>query len=120
MTEALVPVKKGRKPVKIDWAQVEEYASKLYTRKQIAIAIGVSLSVLEHGDNLVMFRESLDKGLERCATAIHAKQYALAMAGNVKMLEILGKEFLGQRDGIDIRSRNETVIVHIEGDDCFV
>lgn len=114
----IVPVKRGRKPAKVDWAEVEEYAAKLYTRKQIAIAIGVSLSVLEHGENLIQFRDAIEKGLERCATAIHAKQYALAMAGNTKMLELLGREFLGQTDKVDIRSQNQNITVVISAEDA--
>ena len=106
--------KVGRPAKKISLEEVERLAGLLYNRKQVCQMLGIGKSTFEHNPEVV---EAYKRGEENVAHSVHAKQYQLAMNGNVEMLKILGKEFLGQTQGVDIRQRSEGVIVIINSED---
>lgn len=77
----------------IDESRVIELASKGHSNNHIAAILGVSHDTLERN-----FAESLKKGRVLRDGRLQAKQFELAMSGNVTMLIWLGKVWLKQRE----------------------
>lgn len=75
----------------IDEDDVLSYASVFCTDEEIALEMGVSVSTITR-----RCEEILKKGKNRSKLSLRAKQFELAMKGNVTMLIWLGKQHLGQ------------------------
>lgn len=86
------------RPLKdIDPRQVELLAECGCTLNEIAAKLGC------HADTIRdRFSESVQKGREAGKTDLRQTQWRVAKSGNVAMLIWLGKQYLGQRDNLDI------------------
>lgn len=96
-------VKQGRPETPINWTTVKSMCQMFCTQKEIADALGFSISTLskrckdEFGITFQEFSKS-HKALGRCN--LRRAQYKAAMAGDTMMMRHLGKYELGQRDAV--------------------
>lgn len=86
-----------RKKIPIDGTVVFQLSSVFCTTEEIASRFGCSKDTIEG-----RFMEQLVAGRDQAKRSIRAKQYQLAIAGNVGMLIWLGKQYLGQSDNFKI------------------
>jgi uncharacterized radical SAM superfamily Fe-S cluster-containing enzyme len=108
--------KMGRPPKsdRIDFAQIEELAANMLTKRQIAAVIGVSYEYITREPLASLVNDAMARGYDQVASKITNKQFELAMKGSEKMLTLLGAQYCGQSEKLDIRSKQEAVVVHIE------
>lgn len=85
------------KKLDIDPNQVQLLASAFCTNEEIAAKLGCSPDTLTR-----RFADSLKRGRDSAKASLRAKQFQLAMKGNVTLLIWLGKQHLGQRDKADV------------------
>lgn len=90
----------------IDPDKVEMLARAELTHEEIAAELGCSVDTLTR-----RFADSIKKGRERGNGRIRARQYDLAMKGNVALLIWLGKQRLGQRERIDYRNVSDDDLI---------
>lgn len=86
-----------RKKLDIDPNQVQLLASAFCTNEEIAAKLGCSPDTLTR-----RFADPLKRGRDSAKASLRAKQFQLAMKGNVTLLIWLGKQYLGQRDKADV------------------
>lgn len=88
---------------KIDPEEVRKLAKTGATQAEIASRMGVSLSTLQRrcGQDLKT-EAALRDGLNEMKVALRTKQVQVALAGNVTMLIWLGKQYLGQKDNLEV------------------
>lgn len=103
----------GRPKKEINEKQVERLAAIGCTVTEIATVLGCNPDTL-----YVRFSESLKKGRESLKTSLRRFQYKAAQNGNAAILIWMGKQYLGQRDKIDMdvkdaRQRAEAAIVSL-------
>ena len=114
MTKPKLPedlLKRGRKPIEIDYDMAEKYSSIMCTQSEIASLLGVSLSTLEHDPEFLRIHK---KGMESGRASLRRMQYVAAKKGNATMQIWLGKQYLGQKDKQEIEHSGEidqTVII---------
>lgn len=96
----------GRKPLNIDPKLVETHASYGCNNAEIAVALGCSR---DHIDTMPHLREAADRGRLKASMALRAKQYQVAMTGEVRMLIWLGKQICGQKETLDVTSNGEGI-----------
>jgi hypothetical protein len=86
-----------RKKLDIDPNQVQLLASAFCTNEEIAAKLGCSPDTLTR-----RFADPLKRGRDSAKASLRAKQFQLAMKGNVTLLIWLGKQYLGQSDKVDM------------------
>lgn len=92
---------RGRPPVEINLAKLEQYAELGCTNKEIAQYFGVSERTIELRRRREEFRTAMDRGVARANISLRRKQLEMALAGDRTMLIWLGKQRLGQQEKID-------------------
>jgi hypothetical protein len=95
----------GRPRIYIDWDQVGDLLEKQYTAVAIAAHLGIAEDTLRKRCPVDLgcgFSEFSNKRRMRGLEGLRAKQFEVAMAGNVTMLIWLGKQYLGQTDKAEI------------------
>jgi hypothetical protein len=85
-------VGRGRPRKILDASRVTELAAKGYSVAEIAAICGVSDDTLHRN-----FAVEIARGRMLCEGNLRAKQFEIAMSGNVRMLIYLGRIRLGQR-----------------------
>lgn len=106
--------KRGPKPTKPDWSQVEKLAALHCTGEEIAEFLGISYDTLERACKREMQMKLADylaqkKSIGR--TSLRRAQYTKAVnEGNTTMLIWLGKQWLGQTDKIEHSGDDEKPI----------
>jgi hypothetical protein len=100
----------GRPQKKIDPSQVQALAAIGCTVAEIAATLDCSKDTLER-----RFAAFIEKGRERMKMSLRRHQIKAAEKGNATMLIWLGKQYLGQRDRVDVdvkdaRARAEAAI----------
>lgn len=92
---------KGRPAKEISREQLEKLAALPLRATDIASVLGVSVDTLSRRISEwfgVTCAEYLDQKRASLRFSLMAKQYSVAMGGNVTMLIWLGKQYLDQRD----------------------
>jgi len=87
--------KRGRPRTQIDYTEVERLAEIACTHEEIAHALNVGLSTLEHDPE---FKEVYQRGFTRATESLRRAQLAAALEGNVTAQIWLGKNVLHQSD----------------------
>jgi hypothetical protein len=90
--------KTGRPRAVIDLGLVEKLATIHCTDVEIAAALSVSVDTITRRKKETSFAEAHTRGLASGKRSLRRKQFDVAMAGNVRMLEWLGKQYLDQSD----------------------
>lgn len=106
---------RGRPKIQIDYQQAEQLASIWCTEEEIASILGCSVRTLQRDEE---FCRVYKKGLNQGKMSLRRTQVASAMDGNVTMQIWLGKQYLGQRDQVEIDdhrlSKIDTLIESID------
>ena len=93
----------GRPKFKIDYETVRKLASIMCTQQEIASFLGCSTDTLQRDKQFCdIYKEGKETGkmsLRRMQWKLAEKSYAMAI--------FLGKQYLGQRDNLDISNTNE-------------
>lgn len=90
----------GRPKKEIDYDMVEKLANIQCTQEEIASFLGVSVRTLQRDEE---FCHIYKKGQENGKMSLRRIQYKLAEK-NTAMAIFLGKQYLGQRDNIEVQS----------------
>ena len=107
------------KKVEIDWTKVGKYLQAQCSGSGIAGLLGIH-------ENTLYERCKTDNGMEFMAYSaikkgegkelLRAKQFELAMNGNIAMTIWLGKQYLGQRDKSDVEQSGTTTQINVTVD----
>ena len=93
----------GRPKFKIDYDTVRKLANIMCTQQEIASVLGCSTDTLQRDKQFCdIYKEGKETGkmsLRRIQWKLAEKSYAMAIW--------LGKQYLGQRDNIDVNNNNE-------------
>lgn len=90
----------GRPKKEIDYDIVEKLANIQCTQEEIASFLGVSVRTLQRDEE---FCHIYKKGQENGKMSLRRIQYKLAEK-NTAMAIFLGKQYLGQRDNVEVQS----------------
>ena len=104
------------KQKKIDWTQIDAYLRAQCTGKEIAEIFGVSYETLCRRckqENGVEFGEYAQIKKTQGVNLIRAKQYEIAMKGDKTMLIWLGKQYLGQKETVDLDNVNTQSVMNV-------
>lgn len=93
----------GRPKKIIDYDMVEKLASIQCTQEEIATFLNISVRTLQRDEE---FCRIYKKGIENGKMSLRRMQYKLAEK-NTAMAIFLGKQYLGQRDNIEVSNSNE-------------
>lgn len=94
---------KGGRPKKaIDYETVEKLAGLFCTQEEIAAFLGLDVKTLQRDASFGAFYK---KGQEKGKCSLRRYQYECAKKGNSAMLIWLGKQYLGQKENIDITTQ---------------
>ena len=88
----------ARPKIQIDYITVEKLANIQCTQEEIANFLGISVRTLQRDDE---FCRIYKKGQDNGKMSLRRMQYKLAEK-NASMAIWLGKQYLGQRDIIDV------------------
>ena len=102
--------KRGPKPYKADWNQIEKMAYIQCTGEEMAAVLGVDYDTLQSAckrDHKVKFSDWIKQKASGGKMSLRRLQYTTAQSGNVSMLIWLGKNWLGQKDKSDEEITNE-------------
>ena len=88
----------GRKPIEIDFAQLEKLASLQCTDQEIAAWFHCTARTIEKRRKEPLFKEAMERGKAMGRISVRRAQMKLLEAGNATMGVWLGKQLLGQRD----------------------
>jgi hypothetical protein len=90
--------KSGRKPIKIDQAELEKLCALQCTDVEIASFFGITPRTLERRKKQAAFAEVMDRGKARGKTSLRRSLFGLAMKGNPAANIFLAKNLLGYKD----------------------
>lgn len=96
----------GRPKFKIDYELVEKLSKIQCTQQEIASFLGCSTDTLQRDKE---FCDIYKKGLENGKMSLRRIQFRLA-ENNVAMAIWLGKQYLGQRDNLDVATTDMTKV----------
>ncbi len=88
----------GRKPVKIDLAELEKLCSLQCSDEELAAWFGVSVKTIANRRKQPRFSEVMDRGKAKGRISVRRAQMKLLESGNATMGVWLGKQLLAQRD----------------------
>lgn len=94
----------GRPKFKIDYNTVEKLANIMCTQAEIATFLGCDVRTLQRDNE---FCRIYKKGQETGKMSLRRWQFESAKKGKVPMQIWLGKQYLGQRDNIEITDNQE-------------
>ena len=106
----------GRPKIQIDYNTVEKLANIQCTQEEIASFLGVSVRTLQRDEE---FCRIYKKGQDNGKMSLRRIQYKLAEK-NPTMAIFLGKQYLGQRDNIDVKAENTnriTIVNDLENEE---
>lgn len=86
---------------------VESVAQCHCTEEEIASILDVSIETLKTKANAEAFSECIKRGQEYGKASLRRWQFEKAKKGDSVMLIWLGKQYLGQRDTIDVKADEE-------------
>ena len=92
----------GRPKIQIDYNTVEKLANIQCTQEEIASFLDISVRTLQRDEE---FCRIYKKGQENGKMSLRRIQYKLAEK-NTAMAIFLGKQYLGQRDNIEVKAEN--------------
>ena len=93
----------GRPKIQIDYNTVEKLANIQCTQEEIASFLGISVRTLQRDEE---FCRIYKKGQENGKMSLRRMQYKLAEK-NAAMAIFLGKQYLGQRDNVEVKAPEE-------------
>ena len=93
----------GRPKIEIDYASVEKLANIQCTQDEIASFLGVSVRTLQRDEE---FQRLFKKGQENGRMSLRRMQFKLAEK-NTSMAIFLGKQYLGQRDNVEVSNTDD-------------
>ena len=88
----------GRPKIEINYKQAETLASIFCTQEEIAAVLGISVRTLQRDEE---FCRVYKKGQDTAKSSLRRMQFKLADR-NPTMAIWLGKQYLGQRDNIEV------------------
>jgi hypothetical protein len=88
----------GRKPLEIDFEQLEKLASLQCTDRELAAFFRCTTRTIEKRRKEPAFKEALERGKAMGQISVRRAQMKLLEGGNATMGIWLGKQLLGQRD----------------------
>lgn len=97
-----VPARMGRKPIPIDWEEVDKLCQIQCTQEEIASFFNCTIDTLNNrckSENGKTFSEYSREKRECGKCSLRRAQWKLAQKGNATLLIWLGKNWLGQSDG---------------------
>ena len=94
----------GRPKFKIDYEMAEKLAGIMATQEEIATFLGCSVDTLQRDEK---FCGIYKKGQETGKMSLRRWQFESAKKGNVTMQVWLGKNYLGQRDNVEIVDKTD-------------
>ena len=89
----------GRPKFKIDYETAEKLAGIMATQEEIATFLGCSVDTLQRDEK---FCGIYKKGQETGKMSLRRWQFESAKKGNVTMQVWLGKNYLGQKDNVEV------------------
>lgn len=101
--------KMGRPIKPIDWKKVETMCQIQCTEVEIAAVLEIHLDTLAKAcqrDHGLTFPEFFKKHCEGGKASIRRAQYKKALEGHPTMLIWLGKQYLGQKDQVELANAN--------------
>lgn len=110
---AIVLNDKGSRITKVNIREIERMAELLYSRAEVAKALHISLSTMEHNPKAV---EAYKSGQVKAYHALETAAYKNALDGNPQVQIFLLKNYLNFSDKIRMEQANVTIL--IQGDDC--
>lgn len=93
----------GRPKIQIDYNTVEKLANIQCTQEEIASFLGISVRTLQRDEE---FCRIYKKGQENGKMSLRRMQFKLAEK-NTAMAIFLGKQYLGQRDNVEVQNTDE-------------
>ena len=93
----------GRPKKEIDYSAVEKLANIQCTQEEIASFLDLSVRTLQRDEE---FCRIYKKGQENGKMSLRRIQYKLAEK-NTSMAIFLGKQYLGQRDNVEVKNPEE-------------
>lgn len=93
----------GRPKKEIDYDMVEKLANIQCTQEEIASFLEISVRTLQRDEE---FCRIYKKGQENGKMSLRRMQYKLAEK-NTSMAIFLGKQYLGQRDNVEVKTPEE-------------
>lgn len=107
---AASPTKRGpgRPRKEVDLEKVEALARIQATRSEIAGFLGIDEKTLRHAPGV---DEAIARGYEYGKASLRRQQWLAAAGGSDRMLIWLGKQWLGQRDRIDLTDESDRALV---------
>jgi hypothetical protein len=88
----------GRRPVRIDLAELEKLCSLQCTDEELAAWFGVSPKTIANRRKQPRFAEVMERGKAKGRVSVRRAQMKLLESGNATMGVWLGKQLLAQRD----------------------
>jgi hypothetical protein len=98
-TKAVEGAKRGRPKIEIDYEQVKRMSQIGCTVSEIAHVLGVSESKCNHDKE---FNQVYKREFDVARMSLRRAQRDSALNGNVTMQIWLGKQWLGQRDTVEV------------------
>ena len=95
----------GKPLAVIDWKLAADCATAHSPEREIAATVGVALNTLKAAVKRVHkmpLKEWIEKNREHGKSELRRAQFKLAVAGNERMLNWLGRQWLGQKDSIEV------------------
>lgn len=108
--------KMGRPKIVIDWEQVDKLCTFHCTGEEIASVLKISYNTLARAvkDEFDMTFE--DYFIQKSAfgkMSLRRRQFSAAMEGDRSMMIWLGKNWLGQRDSVDVTTGGQQITLQI-------
>lgn len=94
--------KGGRPKKELDYELIEDLAKIQCTQEEIASCLKVNVSTLKRDEKFCTIYKN---GQEQGKKSLRRYQFDCAKKGNSAMLIWLGKQYLGQRDNIDVSTQ---------------
>jgi hypothetical protein len=112
----------GRKPIELNWEQLDALCAIQCTAKEISEVLKISVDTIERRVKKKFkqtFAEYFEQKRQAGFASIRRKQYEMAMAGNVTLLIWIGKQYLGQSDKNELHQSGEVSIKIDREDECL-
>lgn len=97
---------KGGRPRKVFTKEglkvVESLSRVMATDEDIAGVLGCSRDIFYNEENKELYRQAKEKGMSEGKLSLRRKQYEMAMKGNSRILEWLGRQWLKQTERIEL------------------
>ena len=93
----------GRPMAQLDLVELEKLCAMMCTETEIADWFRVSRDTIAVAKKRPEYAAVMERGRSLGCISLRRKQMQMAEAGNVGMLIWLGKQYLGQRDNLDMQ-----------------